>query len=408
MKIKTCIRRCYFSLLLGAVLLPMASCSNDEEGRLDVDYSAPAQVSKVSAEAGPGEVYLSWAIPTNANFMYSKVTYKNSKGEEVYKLFSKERADENGIMHETISGFASTDPVDFNIYACSVKGASKEAVKYTATPGAPAFLAVAQSVDAESAWGGVNISYKNETAASVIISVKYALKSDESKSGEVTFTAPGNSSNATFVALTTGEYEFINGETAVLSISAQDIEGNAADPIAKEVRTKKVEPIDRSNWSFPGYQDTNDATIGYSSQEAGGEGASPNGRVIAMIDDNPNTFWHTAWKTSSAYPHFFIIDMGEENEVSNVSIRRRTNNNGTHTGQSFFTCSSSNASGSDPNEWGWTEQGWASFNRDTNNTQVFGMSKLESSRYIKVYFAESDKGGDFVMISEFNAYKPAE
>lgn len=399
-------RRVSILMLSGAALF-LWGC-DDSEGKLDVDYSAPAQVSQIASTSGPGEVYLTWTIPTSPNFMYSKVTYINSKGEETYKLFSKDRADENGVMHETISGFASTDPVDFNIYACSVKGASLEAVKYTATPGAPAFLIVAQSVDAEPAYGGINVSFNNETAASVVISVKYALKDDDSKSGEVKFTAPGNTSSSSFVALTTGEFEFINGETAVLSISAQDAEGNAADPISKEVRTKKVEPIDRSDWTFPGYQDTNDATIGYSSQEAGGEGASPNGRVIAMIDGNTNSFWHTAWKTSSAYPHFFIVDMGEEHEVTNVSIRRRTNNNGTHTGQSFFTCDSSDATGSDPDKWNWTSQGWASFNRDTDYTQVFGMQYPESTRYIKVYFAESDKGGNFVMISEFNAYAPAE
>ena len=36
------------------------------------------------------------------------------------------------------------------------------------------------------------------------------------------------------------------------------------------------------------------------------------------------------------------------------------------------------------------------------------MKQVEKARYIKVYFSEKDKGGNFVMISEFNAYTPAE
>ena len=36
------------------------------------------------------------------------------------------------------------------------------------------------------------------------------------------------------------------------------------------------------------------------------------------------------------------------------------------------------------------------------------MNDATTARYIKVYFAESDKGGNFVMVSEFNAYTPAE
>ena len=54
--------------------------------------------------------------------------------------------------------------------------------------------------------------------------------------------------------------------------------------------------IDRSNWSFPGYNaNSSDATIGYSSQEAIGEGDKDglkNGRVTSMIDSSLNTYWH--------------------------------------------------------------------------------------------------------------------
>lgn len=396
------------SACLSLVALLSVSCSDEVEGRAEIDNTAPDQVTDIASQEGPGEVYLSWRIPTSSSFMYTKIVYKNAKGDEIYQLFSKDKADENGIIKATIRGFVSTEPVNFDIYSCSVKGNAKAPVSYSATPGAPAFLAVSESLAAEPAWGGVNINYSNETTAPVYVSVDYALKSDPAKKGTATFTATPKTSGKQFVALTLSESEFINGDFAVLKFSAQDADQNSAEPRTAEVRTKKVAPIDRSDWTFPGYQDSNDATIGYSSQEAGGEGASPNGRVIAMIDGNDGTFWHTAWKTSSAYPHFFIIDMGQEKNVTNVSIRRRTNNNGTHTGQSFFTCNSSNAVGADPAAWNWTSQGWASFDRESNNNQLFGMSTPESTRYIKVYFAESDKGGDFVMVSEFKAYEPAE
>ena len=36
------------------------------------------------------------------------------------------------------------------------------------------------------------------------------------------------------------------------------------------------------------------------------------------------------------------------------------------------------------------------------------MKDATMARYIKVYYAASDKGGNFVMVSEFNAYTPAE
>lgn len=394
-----------------AVALPLTwltSCGDDEEGRIEVNSSAPAKVSNVASTSGPGEVYLTWTIPASSSFMYSKVTYTNAKGEEVYKLYSKDMADENGTMKATIGGFVSTEPVEFSIYACAVRGDNSGAITYSAAPGAPAFLAVAQSLTVEPAWGGVKVGYKNETAATVFVELNYNAKGAPDQAGSHKFQVAGNSEGKQFVHLWTSDTDFINGGEALISMTAQDADGNASDEVSAECRTKKVAALDRSGWTFPGYQDSNDATIGYSSQEAGGEGPSPKGRVIAMLDGDNGTFWHTAWKTASDYPHFFIIDMGKEELVSDVSIRRRSGNNGTNTGQTIYTCTAANASGTDPNTWGWDNHGWYSFDRESDRTQLFGMKDATMARYIKVYYAASDKGGNFVMVSEFNAYTPAE
>lgn len=387
--------------------LAMTACGDESEGKAVINDAAPAQVSDVNYTSGPGEVTLTWRIPTSESFMYSKVVYKNAKGEEVYKMYSKDHA-KDGVMTETIGGFASVDPVDFSIYACSVRGNHLDATKISATPGAPAFLIVAESVDASPAWGGVSVSYKNETVASVNVVLNYHLKSDASKKGTYTFSVAPNSEGAQFVGLNVSDNEFINGEDAMIELAAADADGNSSSPRTIETRTKKVEKLDRTNWTFPGFADNYDAQIGYSSQEAGGEGGFPKGRVVAMLDGDEGTFWHTAWKQASDYPHFFIIDMGEEKEVSNVTIRRRGGNNGTHIGQTFYTCSEAAANGSSADDWGWTNQGWYPFDRNSDAHQLFGMKDVEKSRYIKVYFSEKDKGGNFVMISEFNAYTPAE
>lgn len=393
------------ALGLGAVSV---SCGDDSEGRIEINDAAPSQVTAVSYTEGPGEIRLTWKIPSDPSFMYTKIEYVNSRGEEKKLYYSKERADENGMTNAVIQGFASMDPVEFKLYACSVRGNAKDAVVYSAVPGAPAFLAVANSLSAVPAWGGIDVNYENNTDADVIVSVDYHLKSDASKEGATTFTAKAHETAKQFVALSVSDNEFINGEDAVVSMKAQDVEGNASDANTQDVRTKKVVALDRSEWTFPGYADTNDAQIGYSSQEAGGEGGYPKGRVVAMLDGDEGTFWHTAWKTSSDYPHFFIIDMGKENLVTNVTIRRRTGNNGTNIGQTIYTCSESKASGSSPDDWNWTNQGWNPFDRNSNRHQMYGMPNAENARYIKVYYSTADKGGNFVMVSEFNAYTPAE
>lgn len=401
-------RAAFIATLLAGPSLMLSSCGDETEGKASINDAAPAKVTDVSSVAGPGEVYLTWTIPSDPSYMYTKVTYKNAKGEEVYQMFSKDHADENGVVKATINGFVATDPVEFNLYACSLRGNNQGAVTYSAAPGAPAFLAVAQSITAEPAFGGIYVGYKNETVAKVFVEVQYTDKADASKKGSYKFEASPNSESKQFVHLFTSDKEFINGGIASLSVTAQDADGNSSEARNLEASTKKVVALDRTAWTFPGFADNYDAQIGYSSQEAGGEGGFPKGRVVAMLDGDEGTFWHTAWKQASDYPHFFIIDMGEDVDVSNVSIRRRGGNNGTHIGQTFYTCSAANATGADPNDWQWDDLGWYPFDRNVDRHQLFAMKEVKKARYIKVYFAKSDKGGNFVMISEFNAYTPAE
>ena len=173
-------RAAFIATLLAGPSLMLSSCGDETEGKASINDAAPAKVTDVSSVAGPGEVYLTWTVPSDPSFMYTKITYKNAKGEEVYQVFSKDHADENGVVKATISGFVATDPVDFNFYACSLRGNNQGAVTYAGTPGAPAFIAVSESITAESAWGGIYVGYKNETVAKVFVEVKYTDKSDAS------------------------------------------------------------------------------------------------------------------------------------------------------------------------------------------------------------------------------------
>lgn len=383
------------------------ACGDDVEGRITINDAAPAQVSNVTTTAGPGEVYLTWTAPTDPSFMYTKIEYTNSKGVSKYQLVARDKGQADGTYKATIGGFASTDAVTFALYACSVRGNNKGALEVTASPGTPAFAVVAETISVEPDYGGVNVSWKNESEAAVNIVVNYQNKADASKAGTQRFKVGAKTSGTRFVPLSIGTAEYLSGQACTINITTEDDDENASRIVDFEKTPIAIDKIDRAAWTFPGFQDKNDATIGYSSQEAGGEGASPNGRVIALIDDNPGTFWHTAWKTSSAYPHFVIIDMGKDAEVSNIDIRRRTGNNGTHKGQTFATCSNDGAvDKSNPDSWQWQDQGWFSFDPLTDDTQMFRFKNPAPARYVKVSFAESDKGSsNFVMISEINVYQ---
>ncbi|MEN8186071.1 MAG: discoidin domain-containing protein [Bacteroidota bacterium] len=73
--------------------------------------------------------------------------------------------------------------------------------------------------------------------------------------------------------------------------------------------------LDRTGWEI----------IDYSTQEDNdGEGAYPNGRCVAILDGNPDTFWHSCWNgCSPTTPHFIVVDMLNESQVSGFFLMQR-------------------------------------------------------------------------------------
>lgn len=263
------------SLLLGA-------CSDEEEGRINIDDSAPAQVTNVVATSVAGGVTLSWDIPSSKSFMYTKLAYTNAKGAESYELYSKEHADDAGKMQTTINGFVKTEPVTFKLFACSVRGNNSGAVEVQGTPSAPNFAKVLDKITVDPSYGGIKVGYINEFDENVNVSVSYKSTSDASKSGSCKFAVSPKSQGAQFVRLTYGnDNQFITNEKCEITIHTEDNYDNASDDRTYQVTPLAAQILDRSKWSVPGYDNNSSAaTIGYDSQEAVGEGAS---KVVSSV-----------------------------------------------------------------------------------------------------------------------------
>lgn len=393
---------CCLSFIFG-------SC-DEEEGRIKIDDSAPAKVTNVTATPGPGEITLSWTNPPTPSFMYTKVEYTNTKGEKKYVMVSKERVDKNNVSSATIKGFANTDIQAFSLFACSVRGNNAGAVEVTQSPDSPAFQEVVKTISLEPVLGGVLVNYENEFNNTVLIALNYRKADDESKSGSIKFEAPANSKGPQLVMLIDANNEFLTGE-CIINISAEDEYENASAPKEMKATPIPAVKIDRSNWSFPGYsENSSDATIGYSSQEAKGENDKDglkNGRVASMIDSSLNTYWHASWKTPSTnYPHWFILDMGKEVTVASVELTRRQSDARGQKGQKIYTCTEAGATdANNPDSWSWVDHGSFAFNPNIDAPQSCGLPTTPKARYIKVYFGTEHKGtGSQAMLADLNVY----
>ena len=161
--------------------------------------------------------------------------------------------------------------------------------------------------------------------------------------------------------------------------------------------------LDRSNWTFPGYVEASQTgTIGYSSQ-ATNEGAAPNGRVIAMLDGNAQTYWHASWSPATNYPHWFIVDLGEVVEFNGVSVQNRHNNGGSAIGFRLYTTEDLPTNQNDPiNGYNWVNQGEFSISGAMGNIGLNFLSNQTKARFAMMYFDVHHRGtGQYAMIAEF-------
>lgn len=390
-------------MLMAALLL--CACGDDAEGRIEIDDAAPAQVTNVNATPAAGAVTLTWNIPTSGSFMYTKVAYTDAGGKETYQMFSKERADVNGQMTATFKGFVETSPVKFLLYACSVRGNNQGAVEIAGTPGEPNFTKVLDKITVNQALGGVTVNCANEYDETVVVSVAWQSEANSSLKGSTKYSVGAKSSDSRFVRLDI-DGGFLQ-EASVITVHTEDEFGHASSSKTFSVTPKAIIKLDQSLMSIPGYDgSSNDGTIGYSSHETQGEGAT-NGRIVCILDGNTSTFWHASWKVATNYPHWFIVDLGSDYSIANVELTRRIDNDKGQKGQTIMTCSAANASDpSNPDGWTWENHGSFIFNPSTDAPQTCDLSaKLPTARYVKVYFGEEMKGnGNYAMVSEFNVY----
>ncbi|TKG95887.1 hypothetical protein EYV94_06235 [Puteibacter caeruleilacunae] len=141
--------------------------------------------------------------------------------------------------------------------------------------------------------------------------------------------------------------------------------------------------IDRAVWTVTDF-----------SSEEPAEGGDPNGLVIAALDGDLGTFWHTAWKDSQPdFPHYFVIDMQKSVKMFAVECIRRQGNS---QGQTKFKIYTSNDGEN------FEDQGTFDFDGSSDAAQVFSLSFIPEARYFKYEAIEGPK--NYAFLSEINVF----
>lgn len=373
-------------------LFIIAACNDDGNNGI-----TPAAIQNPVAIPDYGAVKLSWTAPDTVNFYYVDVAWTDANGKLRRTQASRYGADKTSLKIETtLEGFSDIQSYIFTLTPYSVTDTPGTPVTIQCAPLEPAYKLVAESVDVKDDFGGVIVNWKNPTDKTVYIDVAYQ---DSSALMSKTFTSKGNDETKEYwTDLPAGEKTF--------TISVRDRFKNRSDETTKTASVLLAKEFSKAGWSIPGYNATsNKGTIGYSSQ-AINEGEA--NKAIAIFDNNVNTFWHARWPDSK-YPHWFIIDLGEEVTISNISMVRRQTSGSGQLGQRFFTQAGeadlSTVGLDGESGWNWVDQGHYSFEQNKTTPQSYRLINNPKARYIKVYFGTEDVGSsDFAQVGEMSVF----
>ena len=139
--------------------------------------------------------------------------------------------------------------------------------------------------------------------------------------------------------------------------------------------------------------DKNKWKVVYKDSEHIGEG-----EAVQIIDDNPDTFWHTKWtkdnKNEPKHPHEIQIDMGEELKLSAVTcLPRQDGSNGRIAKYELYLSK-------DGKDWGKP----ASIGTFKNSTELQTVKLKEETiaRYIKLIALSEVAGNAWASCAEIS------
>ena len=164
-----------YILLVMFISLFIYACDNDDNNKGHID-----PVSNVECIPFIGSVTLNWMNPTDANYYYTLISYRNSQGENVNKKVSKYSADANNNVSVVVGGFTDTEEHEFVLTSYGYGGESSSSVTVKGVPQGieEAKDYVIETVEMEPASGGAKIFWTNETFVGVDLIASYLDKNN--------------------------------------------------------------------------------------------------------------------------------------------------------------------------------------------------------------------------------------
>ena len=135
---------------------------------------------------------------------------------------------------------------------------------------------------------------------------------------------------------------------------------------------------------FPRYDRSGWSIAGFSTQEAEATSTYPNrGLAVSIIDGENNTYWGTQWRSAKpGPPHWIAVDMGAPKELHGLTIRGRSDKEGSDVPKSSGNPRIFNIDVSDDNQ-NWTHAGTFTVENRIENTVY--LDHKATGRYFRIF-----------------------
>jgi hypothetical protein len=210
----------------------------EEGGRIDFfddSPNIPAQITNLKLEPTPGGAILVYDIPDDPVLSYIKAVYEIQPN-----VFGEAKA---SIYSDTLElvGYGDTLSHTVNVYSVGKNNKESEPIEATFQPLSPPVKSVFESINLTNAFGGVNVSFKNESQAKLAI----YLMADSTGTGEwtpvTTFYTGAPEGNFSARGFSSKEIDF--------SVYVLDRWENKSDTLIKTLTPMFEEFIHKDTWS---------------------------------------------------------------------------------------------------------------------------------------------------------------
>jgi hypothetical protein len=259
--------------------------------------AAPGKVTNVRVKNIPGGAHIFYTLPKSEDLEYVEAVYTTkSSGRQSAKA-------SRYVDSLSVKGFANTSSHKVKLYSVSRGGTASDSVTVTIHPLMPSFASVFNSIEAQKAFGGISMQYKNNiTEDSLTIHVV------KDSSG--------------FILPVKNEYVYKKRDTLNIfglqpkltkfGFVVTDQYGNSSDTLYKNIKPLFEVELNKDLWSnakFP-----TDSWRWYKNY------------AFNLMWDNNSTKYGNAFEISStsadnfhSFPVWFTIDLGQKAKLSRLT-----------------------------------------------------------------------------------------